>query len=136
MRRIHREDHEGLVCCEQESGKVVGVLNLNNIVRSAYMCSTIGYYVFSRYQNKGYMKEGLKKVVRIAFEELGLHRIEANIQPQNVSSKELVKRCGFKFEGIAKELLYIDGKWCDHEKWVIIDHRNNLHSVQSSLING
>ena len=133
MRRVHRTDHEGFVCCLRESKQIIGVFNLNNIVRSAYMSASLGYYVFSQYQNQGYMTEGLQKVVEIAFTELGLHRIEANIQPENDRSKELVKRCGFEYEGTSKALLYINGQWCDHERWVIIDNRAQLLPLESSV---
>lgn len=79
------------------------------------------------------MTEGLRLVVQIAFTELGLHRLEANIQPDNDRSKKLVKRCGFEYEGTSRALLYINGQWCDHERWVIIDHRHQLLPLERSV---
>ncbi len=54
-----------------------------------------------------------------AFEELGLHRLEANIQPDNLKSINLVKNNGFKKEGVSPRYLKINGEWRDHERWAI-----------------
>ena len=72
------------------------------------------------------MTEALHLVVRLAFEEKGFHRIEANIQPNNHASRNLVQRCGFTLEGDSKDFLYINGRWRDHERWVRVDARNSL----------
>ena len=69
------------------------------------------------------MREGLEQLVRLAFSSLGLHRLEANIQPENHRSQKLVQRCGFEFEGLSKKFLFIDGAWRDHERWCVIADR-------------
>jgi ribosomal-protein-alanine N-acetyltransferase len=58
-------------------------------------------------------------VLELAFDVLGLHRVEANIQPANAASIALAKRCGFRMEGFSPEFLYIAGAWRDHERWAI-----------------
>ena len=65
------------------------------------------------------MSAALKLVLKNAFEEMKLHRIEANIQPGNERSIQLVKSNGFRKEGFSPRYLQIDGKWCDHERWAI-----------------
>ena len=72
------------------------------------------------------MLEGLELVKQYAFQELGLHRIEANIQPDNERSKNLVIRAGFLREGNSRAFLFINGAWRDHERWTVIDHRSSL----------
>ena len=72
------------------------------------------------------MREGLVNVTRLAFGELGLHRIEANIQPANAASIRLVRSCGFQHEGLSPKFLYINGAWRDHERWAAIDPRPDL----------
>ncbi len=67
------------------------------------------------------MAEGVGLVVRYAFEELRLHRLEAQIQPENRASLALVRRVGFRYEGYSPELLFIDGAWRDHERWAIVN---------------
>ncbi len=66
------------------------------------------------------MTEGLALVLRHAFRGLGLHRLEANIQPGNRQSRELVRRLGFRREGFSPRYLKIGGRWRDHERWAIV----------------
>ena len=126
LRRCHRDDNEGLVVCLVGSEKIVGVININNIVRGSFLSASLGYYGSAKRQGLGYMTEALDLVVRFAFDDLGLHRIEANIQPCNHASRNLVKRCGFTLEGESEDFLYINGRWRDHERWVRIHTRNSL----------
>lgn len=130
-RRTQRDDHEGLVCCLNDSNEIVGVFNLNGIVRGSFQSTTVGYYSSVSHTRKGYMTEGLKLVLSFAFKNLGLHRVEANIQPNNDPSRKLVQRCGFVLEGFSPNFLFIDGKWRDHERWVALDERDALHRLPS-----
>ena len=126
LRRCHREDHEGVVVCLVGTDEIVGVININNIVRGSFLSASLGYYSSAKHQGMGYMTDALELVVQFAFEQLGLHRIEANIQPHNRASRNLVQRCGFVLEGESKEFLYINGGWRDHERWVRTDTRHSL----------
>jgi len=66
------------------------------------------------------MKEGLSQVIRHAFDQLGLHRLEANIQPGNLASIALAQSTGFQYEGFSPRYLKISGEWCDHERWAVL----------------
>jgi len=99
---------------------LVGVFNITNIVRGAFQSGYLGYYVFAGHERQGLMRKGLEAVVRFAFQNLKLHRLEANIQPTNVASIALVKACGFLQEGYSPRYLKINGRWCDHERWAIL----------------
>lgn len=66
------------------------------------------------------MTEAIQLVLSYAFNDLKLHRIEANIQPHNTASLALVKRAGFTNEGYSRRYLKICGRWQDHERWAIL----------------
>jgi ribosomal-protein-alanine N-acetyltransferase len=95
-------------------------VNLNEIVRGAFHSAYLGYYGFVPHAGQGYMAEGLRLALRHAFRRLGLHRLEANIQPGNRASRALVRRLGFRREGYSPRYLKIGGRWRDHERWAIV----------------
>ena len=109
----------GLVFCELADDRIGGSLNISNIVYGAFQCAALGYWAFAHAAGKGLMGDALDTVVRYAFGPLGLHRLEANVQPGNARSIALVKRHGFRLEGFSPDFLYIDGAWRDHERWAI-----------------
>jgi ribosomal-protein-alanine N-acetyltransferase len=97
----------------------VGVYNLSQIFMRAFKSAYLGYYGFAATTRQGYMQEGLSLVLHKAFRELGLHRVEANIRPENCDSVALARRCGFQREGYSPNYLFLDGAWRDHERWAI-----------------
>jgi RimJ/RimL family protein N-acetyltransferase len=101
------------------AGNIVGVFNLNEIVLGSFQSAYLGYYGVVGHGGKGLMSAGLKLLLGKAFNELGLHRIEANIQPENLASIRLVTANGFRKEGYSPRYLKIDGQWRDHERWAI-----------------
>lgn len=110
----------GFVARERESGRIVGVVNLSEIVRGFFQSAYMGYYGTAGMNGRGLMSETVSLVVTHAFRELGLHRVEANIQPGNEPSRALVKRLGFRQEGYSPRYLKIDGEWRDHERWAVL----------------
>ena len=127
LKRMEREDHIGLLVVDKDSGVIAGCININNIIRGSFLSASLGYYAAASFAGRGYMREGLALAVKFAFTRLGLHRLEANIQPANTRSIELVKSCGFEKEGLSPQYLFIDGAWRDHERWALLDRRPSLH---------
>jgi ribosomal-protein-alanine N-acetyltransferase len=119
LARLRRDDTRGFLVCVRETGAIAGYVMINNIVMRAFRCGYLAYAAFTPGAGRGYLTEGLDLVVRYAFTELGLHRLEANIQPGNQPSRNLVKRLGFRLEGLSPDYLFIDGAWRDHERWAI-----------------
>jgi ribosomal-protein-alanine N-acetyltransferase len=102
------------------TGELVGVINLNNVVRGYFQDAAAGYYAFSPHAGKGLMREGLLLVLKRAFQKLKLHRVEANIQSDNRRSIALAKNCGFVREGFSRRFVKVCGRWKDHERWAIL----------------
>jgi [ribosomal protein S5]-alanine N-acetyltransferase len=107
----------GLVAREIAGVRVVGVINISDIVLGAFRSAYLGYYGMAWCAGRGLMTEAVGIAVGYAFDTLGLHRVEANIQPGNAPSIALVRRLGFTKEGFSPRYLYIDGDWRDHERW-------------------
>jgi ribosomal-protein-alanine N-acetyltransferase len=110
----------GFVARDADSGRIAGIVNLSEIVRGFFQSAYMGYYGMAGLNGRGLMGEAVRLVVTHAFRELGLHRVEANIQPGNEPSRALVKRLGFRQEGYSPRYLKIDGDWRDHERWAVL----------------
>jgi [ribosomal protein S5]-alanine N-acetyltransferase len=107
----------GLVARDTETAGIVGVINLNEVVLGAFHSAYLGYYGMAWCAGMGRMTEALDLAIRFAFDTLGLHRVEANIQPANARSIALVRRLGFQREGFSPRYLRIGGAWRDHKRW-------------------
>ena len=119
IKRMSLPENCALLVCDRGSGRIVGVINITNIVWGVFRSAYVGYYVFAGFERQGLMREGMRAAVRHAFSELKLHRLEANIQPGNAASIALVRSCGFSLEGYSPRYLKIGGRWRDHERWAI-----------------
>ncbi|WP_276352408.1 GNAT family N-acetyltransferase [Cohnella caldifontis] len=102
-------------------GRFIGSVSLSNIVRGAFLSCHLGYRMDERETGKGYMTEAVKYAAEYAFRELGLHRIEANVMPRNEASRRVVRKLGFREEGLALRYLKINGKWEDHVHMVLLN---------------
>ena len=117
--RCQAETHVGLVLRERASGNVAGVVNVSEIVRGAFQSAYLGYYAMRAAAGRGLMTAGLRAAVNYAFTTLDLHRVEANVRPENLPSLALIQRVGFRKEGYSARYLFLDGAWRDHERWAI-----------------
>ncbi|NIA72212.1 GNAT family N-acetyltransferase [Pelagibius litoralis] len=93
---------------------LMGGVTLSNLRRGVAQAASMGYWIGARFARQGYMTEAVASVVEFAFEELGLHRIEAACLPNNDASQALLLKAGFRQEGYARQYLRINGKWQDH----------------------
>jgi ribosomal-protein-alanine N-acetyltransferase len=110
----------GLLVKRREDSAVVGAVELSQIVMGAFRSAYLGYYVAAPFARQGLMREAIELTLGHAFTELGLHRVEANIQPDNAASIGLVAKLGFAREGYSRRYLKIGGRWRDHERWAIL----------------
>ena len=143
---LQRASKDASVCrfiCAVGDGSIIGAISLSQIFRSGFQNAYLGYFVGAQHAGHGYMTEALKLVLRYAFKDLKLHRLEANIQPGNVPSIALVKRAGFVLEGYSRRYLKICGRWRDHERWAITvegwkskPNNSRQRSIQSLIRQG
>lgn len=129
LARCQQTDFEGLLICYGQSPNsslenlpesfIVGVANLSQIFYGPFQNAYLGYYADVDFAGQGLMTAGMRLVIDYAFDTLKLHRLEANIQPANVASIELVKRLGFTQEGFSRRYLRINGEWRDHQRWAL-----------------
>ena len=106
--------------CRTADGAIMGSIALSQIFLGGFRSAYLGYQIGAEFAGQGYMSEAIQLVLRHAFVHLKLHRLEANIQPDNAASIALVKRAGFVKEGYSRRYLKICGRWRDHERWAIL----------------
>ncbi|GAB3876435.1 GNAT family N-acetyltransferase [Terrabacter terrigena] len=142
---VHALDPEG-------SHGLVGRINVANVVGGAFRSATIGYDSYDPYAGRGLFSEGLRLTVGIAFDDephgMGLHRLEANIQPANHRSAGLVRSLGFVHEGFSRDFLHLPGPdgrrdWRDHERftilssdWPAVPYRSQSHRRIACVVTG
>src|ERR1700722_14930405 len=120
LARADREDQASYLIRHADCGGLAGYVNINNIVRGALRSGYLGYAAFTSHAGRGVMTAGLGAVIPDAFTTLALHRLEANIWPDNAASLALVRRLGFWREGLSPRYLLVDGEWRDHERWAML----------------
>jgi len=103
----------------EAGGELAGVVNVSAIVRGAFHSAYLGFYALVPHQARGLMRHGLKMVIESAFVEHELHRLEANVQPANLRSANLVRGLGFRLEGHSPRYLKIGGAWRDHDRYAL-----------------
>jgi ribosomal-protein-alanine N-acetyltransferase len=100
-------------------GALAGEINLSGIQRGPFQSAHIGYWIDQARAGQGLVPEALVLVLRLAFEELSLHRVEVAIVPRNRASRRVVEKLGLREEGIARGYLQIRGRWEDHVRYGI-----------------
>lgn len=111
---------ESFFVVQKSGGGLIGVVNIESVIRGAFQSGYLGYYGFIPHVGQGLMREGLSQVIGRAFTRLELHRLEANIQPENGKSIALVRSLGFRLEGFSPKYLKVCGRWRDHERWAVL----------------
>ncbi|WP_372885336.1 GNAT family N-acetyltransferase [Shimia sp.] len=93
---------------------LLGAITLDNIRRGPAQSGTLGYWIARRFSRQGYMRETIEAVVHHAYVQMDLSRIEAACLPENVASRGVLEKAGFKYEGVAQSYLQINGRWRTH----------------------
>lgn len=114
QRSITNESALPLFLVRRKDETILGAITLDNIRRGPSQAGTCGYWIGQRFARNGYMREALLAVVHYAFTALDLSRIESACLPENVASRAVLEKCGYKYEGVAQSYLQINGRWRNH----------------------
>ena len=117
----------------ETEGELVGQVNVSNIVLGSFRSCTVGYWVSQAVAGRGIVPTALALAADHAFEELGLHRVEVNIRPENVASLAVVRKLRFRDEGLRPRMLHIDGDWRDHRSFALTTEDLDGGSVMARL---
>ena len=115
--RLHRrEAREGraLPFAVTVQGRFAGQVTVSSIVRGAFQSGSVGYWLDEREAGKGVVTTAVALVLDHCFGPVGLHRVEANVRPENAPSLRVVDKLGMRPEGLRERMLFIDEQWRDH----------------------
>jgi [ribosomal protein S5]-alanine N-acetyltransferase len=130
---LRRKDQAAFFVTVLGSRDLAGVVTIDDIARGSYQSANLGYYAFASHARQGYMREGLILAITHSFRILKLHRLEANIEPVNRRSIELVASLGFRKEGVALRFAKLGGRWRDLERWAMLaDEWNAAHAARGT----
>ena len=138
LTRSRQPDFAAFLIRRRSDDVVVGAIEISQIVLGLFRSAYLGYQIGAPYARKGYMAEALGLALTYGFGPIGLHRLEANIRPENEASIGLVRQLGFTREGYSRRYLKIAGRWRDHERWAILSedwrtHRTTQRSSRRSI---
>jgi len=108
------KDGSGLPLVMIHEGEIVGQLNVSQIVYGSLSSATLGYWVVESAAGKGITTRAVAMVTDFLFFERGLHRMEICIKPENAASLRIVAKLGFRYEGLRRRYIHINGRWADH----------------------
>jgi len=100
---------------------LVGAITLSNVRRGVAETGTLGYWIGRRFAGQGHATAAVRAMVRYAFDQLRLHRVEAACVPANEASRRVLEKAGFELEGRARAYLKINGAWADHLLFGCVD---------------
>jgi [ribosomal protein S5]-alanine N-acetyltransferase len=127
VRVLHRSGREGtslpwLICVRTGvAGPPVmaGQLSVSSIIRGSALSASVGYWIDRARAGQGIVPTAVALATDYCFTELGLHRMEVNIRPENAASLRVVEKLGFRYEGLRRDYLHIDGAWRDHRSYAL-----------------
>jgi ribosomal-protein-alanine N-acetyltransferase len=101
-------------------GEIAGQLNVWGIARGSLSSATIGYWVGERFAGRDITPTCVALATDVCFRELGLHRMEICIRPENKASLRVVEKLGFRYEGLRRRFIHIAGDWRDHYAFALV----------------
>lgn len=110
----HARSGNGLPFVVEYAGELAGQLNVSSIAWGSLSSATIGYWVGQEFAGKSITPTAVALATDFCFAQLGLHRMEICIRPENAPSLRVVEKLGFRYEGLRRRFIHINGDWRDH----------------------
>ena len=122
VRRLLQQyrDGIGVPLVMEYQDEIAGQLNIWGISRGSLASATIGYWVSQRFAGRGITPTSVALATDLCFQELRLHRMEICIRPENAASLRVVEKLGFRYEGLRRRYIHIDGDWRDHYSFALV----------------
>jgi ribosomal-protein-alanine N-acetyltransferase len=120
LERAARPSQESFFVVTAAGGQLAGVVDILDIARDATSMGRLAYFAFVPHAGSGLMREGVGQVIDLAFRELDLARLGADIQPGNGRSRALIERLGFRRDSTSASQLKIGSRWREHERWTLL----------------
>lgn len=114
------KDGVGVPFVMEYDGRVAGQLNVWGIARGSLASATIGYWVSERFAGRGVTPTSVALATDFCFTEMHLHRMEICIRPENAASLRVVEKLGFRYEGLRRRYIHIEGDWRDHYSFALV----------------
>ncbi|WP_193599196.1 GNAT family N-acetyltransferase [Microbacterium sp. YJN-G] len=121
IRRLLQQyrDGGGYPFVMEHDGEIAGQLNIWGVARGSLCSATIGYWVSERFAGRGITPTAVAMATDASFTLFGLHRMEICIRPENKASLRVVQKLGFRYEGLRRRYIHIDGDWRDHHAFAL-----------------
>lgn len=130
----HQKNKSGLAFVIEYDGKVVGQLNVANILHGSVSSASIGYWISREFAGRNITPYAVALAIDYLFDALQLHRVEIDIRPENVASLRVVEKLQLRKEGLKERFIHIDGGWRDHLVFAIT-REERLDTMLNRLAN-
>lgn len=121
IQRLLRQyrDGRGVPFVVTYDGEIVGQLSASDVSRGALWSASVGYWIAAEYAGRGITPTAVALAIDYLFDEVGLHRVEICVRPENGPSLRVVEKLGLRYEGRRERYIHIDGDWRDHESFAV-----------------
>ena len=108
------DDQSGMPFVIEVQGQLQGQLNVANVMYGSVSSAVLGYWISPSVAGRSIMPTSVALVTDYLMDQVGLHRVEINIRPENVASLRVIQKLGFRYEGLKQRYIHINGDWRDH----------------------
>lgn len=138
IRTLHAMARQNLVvpCIIEFEGQVVGQITVSGLSYGSLASGTLGYWVSEAHAGKGITPVAVGLLTDWCFTNLGVHRMEIALRPENQASYRVVQKLGFRYEGVRRNYIHIDGDWRDHIAFAVTADEVGFSGVLNRFLRG